>query len=628
MTTGISSVPVSIDYTDRDFYSLREALIKRVQERVPGWQGNDDSDFGVALIEAFSYVGDILAYYIDRVANENNLETATQRSNILALAKTYGYTPSSYQAASLTAQFINTSGAEVTIPQNTELITSISANDATTTLLFHTTADVVIPAQVGVSPGVVSDSLLHGELITLRATGSSTDASTYSVDGELLGVSSNGPSQQFHLLNSPVVEASVTILVGNNGEYSEWTEVAHLSDYGPTDTVYTLDIDADEFVTVTFGDGISGAIPPLDFPIRAKYTIGGGTIGNISSGANFNFYAVPVGSSVSVSDLNSAITTVTSTSDAEGGYDPESNEYIRQTAPLVVSANNRAVTLEDYTGLVLGSSICGKASATADIWTAVTMYIAPLPSDGVLDFFPLFDGTNTFLNATLWSELEDSARQALFNKTQIGVSVTFCPPTYVPIDMVVRYSKNDGYTSKQVKDALQVAVEQLLSYSSQIFNDTIRPEDIEQKLRDAVPGARTVQLETLARAGGSGRNILIGAANEIFVFNAPLGTGLTRTTITEYGTSSTLSGITVNTTPISTFAEAFLTYNASISGTTATIVLSGVTGGKVAYVNGTLYNGTSAVLTVPASPSTTAVSILVYAEDGVSTTTYTVNVSN
>lgn len=101
MTTPSSNIPVSVDYTSRDYYSLRDALINRVIARVGQnrWTGNDPSDFGVALIESFAYMGDLVNYYIDRVANESYLGTATQRQNVLNLASMIGYTAGGYTSA-------------------------------------------------------------------------------------------------------------------------------------------------------------------------------------------------------------------------------------------------------------------------------------------------------------------------------------------------------------------------------------------------------------------------------------------------------------------------------------------------------------------------------------------------
>jgi hypothetical protein len=108
MTTPVSNIPVSIDYTSRDYYALRDALIRRVQERTGGkWAGNDPSDFGVALVETFAYMGDLINYYIDRIANESYLGTATQRQNVLNLASMLGYTAGGYTSATVNVTLTN-----------------------------------------------------------------------------------------------------------------------------------------------------------------------------------------------------------------------------------------------------------------------------------------------------------------------------------------------------------------------------------------------------------------------------------------------------------------------------------------------------------------------------------------
>lgn len=115
MTAPVSNIPVSIDYTSRDYYALRDALIRRVQERTKVgndqlWTGDDPSDFGVALIEAFAYMGDLINYYIDRIANESYLGTATQRQNVLNLASMLGYTAGGYTSATVNLTLTTTEG--------------------------------------------------------------------------------------------------------------------------------------------------------------------------------------------------------------------------------------------------------------------------------------------------------------------------------------------------------------------------------------------------------------------------------------------------------------------------------------------------------------------------------------
>jgi hypothetical protein len=122
MTANANNSPISVDYTGRDYYALRDQLIDRVKYRVngdinstDGWQGNDPSDFGLALVEAFAYMGDLVNYYIDRVANETYLLTATQRESLLNIASMYGYKPANYVSASVTLDITNNGGYKSTV---------------------------------------------------------------------------------------------------------------------------------------------------------------------------------------------------------------------------------------------------------------------------------------------------------------------------------------------------------------------------------------------------------------------------------------------------------------------------------------------------------------------------------
>ena len=128
MTTPPSNIPISIDYTSRDYYTLREALIARIQARIPAWTASDPADFGVALVEAFAYLGDLMSYYIDRSANESLITTAVQRSSVLAIAANYGYIPAGYRQSSVSLGFSNTSTSIVTLPAGTVVAAAVVSN--------------------------------------------------------------------------------------------------------------------------------------------------------------------------------------------------------------------------------------------------------------------------------------------------------------------------------------------------------------------------------------------------------------------------------------------------------------------------------------------------------------------
>ena len=51
----------------------------------------DDDDLSIALLDAWATVCDVLAFYQERIANENYLRTATERLSVLELARLIGY---------------------------------------------------------------------------------------------------------------------------------------------------------------------------------------------------------------------------------------------------------------------------------------------------------------------------------------------------------------------------------------------------------------------------------------------------------------------------------------------------------------------------------------------------------
>ena len=54
----------------------------------------DDSDFTIALLDAFAVTSDILTFYQERLANKSYLRTATLPGSVFELARLVGYQPS------------------------------------------------------------------------------------------------------------------------------------------------------------------------------------------------------------------------------------------------------------------------------------------------------------------------------------------------------------------------------------------------------------------------------------------------------------------------------------------------------------------------------------------------------
>ncbi len=84
-------VDFPIDYSARDFWSYRNALLEFVSLRYPNWPDRIAADAGVMLAEVMSAVGDEMAYYQDRIGREAYLESATQRRSVRRHARLVDY---------------------------------------------------------------------------------------------------------------------------------------------------------------------------------------------------------------------------------------------------------------------------------------------------------------------------------------------------------------------------------------------------------------------------------------------------------------------------------------------------------------------------------------------------------
>lgn len=689
MTAPVSNIPISVDYTSRDYYALREDLIELVKSRVNAgsgkqWSGEDPSDFGVALLEAFAYIGDLTNYYIDRIANESYLPTATQRKSILNLARLYGYVPTGFRAAQVEVQFSNSYSSDITdaegdgdevtysavndfvigdivtissvtpsefnlsnvavvsatpisftvesdveetyedggvvgkqvvIPEGAQVSGTVIRDDIVEEVFFTTLEEAVIPPAINGSFGSDVVWAKHGEDIRLRPENEA--ANELDIAGELLGTSDGSANQTFILSENQVVTDDIEVYVEAGDIYEPWRQVTNLIDFGPSDAVYRTELDENNFVSIIFGDGISGAIPNNLAGIKATYYAGGGTVGNVSVGVIDTIEYVPNLTSVQLNSLTEIVTVGNPRSVGVGGAEPEDNTSVRRNASLAIRSINRVVSFQDYESLALFVENVGKANATAQVWTSVTLYVAPVRNQGDLDKFPGFDGANDEVTSE-WLAIRDRVIEFFEGKTLIGASLQVSPPTYVPVSIEVVFSKTSNYTTQQAEDELKRQIITALQYTLLDFEQTITPEQIETVL-NGLPSIRTARLSKLHRTGTTAARVpLIGSPAEIFVFLE------SNIAVVEASDDAQLATLTTSSGTLSPeFNADFYAYNlVGVTASTVTVTPAGAVGATIT-VNGTT---PATAVTLGAVGSVTTVPITVIAADGTTVRTYTVSV--
>ena len=83
---------VPINYTSRDYESIRNDLITHVKRYYPNvYQDFNEASFGAMMLDSVAYVGDVLSFYMDYNVNESFLDSSIETNNIIKLARQMGY---------------------------------------------------------------------------------------------------------------------------------------------------------------------------------------------------------------------------------------------------------------------------------------------------------------------------------------------------------------------------------------------------------------------------------------------------------------------------------------------------------------------------------------------------------
>jgi hypothetical protein len=456
--TDINYVP-QIDYTSKDYTSIKEDLIDLIPAFVPSWTNRDPADFGMALIELFSYMGDILNYYIDRSANEAFIGTASQRDSVLQISRLLGYNPTAATAATVTLTFYNSSASAITVPVKTKVATTPSSNGSLTQIIFETNSQVVVPAKVGTVDGSITVTATQG----------------YTVTSEEVGTSTGTINQVWKLQTAPLITGSISVVVGSKN----FSEVPYLIDYNNYDPVFSVYTNAAGSSFILFGDNISGIVPDPGALIYATYRVGGGVAGNVA-----------VGAITSILNNTYAGLRVNNLTAASGGSEEETTDSIRVNAPLSLKALNRAVSLADYSALATAAGVA-KANAVADVYTSVTIYYAPSAGDLGVEV----DGVTP---STVFNNFKTTLTSFLTGKVPANTTITFQPPTYVATNITATITVLPQYRRTLLDTAVTAVLTELLAFDNVGFRDTITLTDVISAVT-SIEGVAFIQVEKLVR---------------------------------------------------------------------------------------------------------------------------------
>ena len=310
----------NLEISELDFENIKGAL-KRFLANQNEFKDYDFEGSSMAiLLDLLAYNTHYLAYNANFVANEMFMDTAQLRSSVASLAKLVGYTPNSARApiADLKLVINDGTGATITIPAGTKFGTTVDG----LTYTFVSIADKTVQPVDGVYT-CQSLSVYEGTYVSYNYTFDSSDI-----------------DQRFLIPSDRADSTTIKVAVQNSASdttSNTYTKATSITELDGTSKVFFLQEAEDGQFEIYFGDGVIGKSLDDGNIISISYVVTNKTEAN--GAQSFNL-------SGSISGFNDV--TITVNSSAQGGGEPETLQSIKTNASNFYSAQDRAVTTEDY----------------------------------------------------------------------------------------------------------------------------------------------------------------------------------------------------------------------------------------------------------------------------------------
>lgn len=379
------------------------------------------------LLNLLAYNTYMNSYYLNMVGNEMFLDSAQIRSNVISRAKMLGYTPRSSQGSTAVVNIVITpddAPANITIAENTKFRSTIDGKQ----YIFVNPEAKVVNAN---SSGVYSTnlSITEGRPFAFSYTVSSLNPTRYIIPANNVDLTSLKVTVQ-----ETAASSSVTTYI----------KATNLEGITANSTVYFVEEDSEERYELFFGDNVLGKALNDGNVVNISYrvcngieTLNASTFSNVDTISGY-------------SDIN-----LTTVSNAQGGANKETIQSIKFNAPKSYSAQNRAVTKNDYKTLIknrFGSiqsvSVWGGEENVPPIYGKT--YIALKPFGGEI----------------VATEIKNQIKDYLIARNVMAIDPVLIDPTYVYIVPTIDVKFNPNLTSLNVGALATKVSTNIINYES------------------------------------------------------------------------------------------------------------------------------------------------------------------
>ena len=317
-------------FTNLDFNDLRTQIKDYLRSNSNFTDFDfEGSNFSV-LIDILAYNSYITAYNTNMQANEAFLDSATLRENVVSHARNIGYVPRSKKSSkakiSFSVDVSSYNSRTVTLKAGPFALGAVQDGN----YIFSIPSDVTVPVNTSNIAFFENLDIYEGSYLT----------KTFTVDY-------SQSNQRFLIPNSNVDTSTIRVSVSNS-TIEVYTLYENILNVNKTSKLFLIQEIEDEKYEILFGDNILGKKPEHGSTISISYIVTNGK--SADGSANFTF-------SGNIKDNNSTnitsgISLITTTSSSENGDDIETIDSVKYLAPRVYASQYRAVTANDYKGLI------------------------------------------------------------------------------------------------------------------------------------------------------------------------------------------------------------------------------------------------------------------------------------
>ena len=443
-----------------DFASIKTNFTQFLQSQDTFKDYNFSGSALSTLLDVLAYNTQYNAYYLNMVANEVFLDSALQRSSVVSQAKVLNYTPQSAICPTAIVNVVVKGGANnstLTLPRYSSFISKPINNIS----YSFTNPDSATSTFVNNTATFSNVILKQGKQASLTFTYSSVA----------------NPSSTFNIPNAAADTSTILVEVYPNSTSNNFTVFNPATDFlslDGTSNVYFLEEANDGTYNIKFGDGILGQALTDGNVVAVSYLY---SQGKKSIGAN-NFSLV--------SNIGSYTIQTQSVTPSNGGGDKESIASIKFQAPKSFSAQNRAVTKEDYITAIEQNN-AGYSFDAVNVW------------GGEENNPPVYGQVFACLKPAGSYNLTTAQKQDIITNVIKPISVLTVTPnivdpdyTYIKLGIKVLYDPNlTNLTAAQIQSAVTSAINNFSTVTLNTFNSTFNAYDLLNAIQNVDPSIIT-----------------------------------------------------------------------------------------------------------------------------------------